>query len=1116
MAAETLPPEEFLRNDIFFTAQRIEMVSQKLIYIHEQMRPKEKTLGATELPGLKEGRFCTNCHEERPTGPLQLPEFITNPNFLIPKSPAPHKTHETPKETFAHLQQDILDLKIRTEQYLTSNAALPLHITMIKVYLAALTQYLVVSLLMDPFGNPFDLLDIQFGLRFSPERIQEIKNYISDSNTEKTTKDIFSVLTHFEDNALIFSDTFKMNIELSSYLKAQNEEAWLNILKLQTTKYLASQLLHITDYWPEVGYKNKEFFGKLSRYFRSMDHHFGSMIAEKEREKQSEFNYFLLEYISSKPIPTVITLERYRDLISYAPRMAEALGDHLENYLTQSRFIETEQQFTLKELKKVFKNYPYSLLDRRSKELAQWIREKILEIKKQFFHSHLLYHFVQEREIDESKIPELEEKYLKQFSQELSLDLIQTWVINFHSPNSSLKASAKFLKLTLLDVPSMVELIQEIDDQIQALLLYDFNKSVSWSYDVLEGRPERAYMRGKGLADRWYYSGMDNEEMKSMIPVPLDPSVPDLLPPEYLPTIKPIENNQINFGILLSQLIAPLSSNVFLLKNIEKFSQAKTKEDLLNTYETLLTDLEIKVNIPRPEIGGGHTIVDPLNMPMPVYISHPQEQSSRHEKEELETALKHLQKLGEKLKNVNSKNTDTLDDFFNSNKEKVEFLKTKRNTFINLFRILSVPLEDKLFLHHIQDLQKQDGITKEDIETFLAESEKYAAQFPDFIQSSHYSFLKFKEAYQKKIQEFLKAEEADEMIAYNRAILTELRKLKDALWYFKGGYDHPEYFINVKGELLSERTLTQLKKVKSLRERRKEIYLDKGGAILDQWMKSYVMALMTREALMTQDALIRKNIHKVISAKNISDIKEFVLDPFILDQALKMVSEEHPDQVWRITSYRKMHMNLINEYSHTLLDSYFHGSIHSVAFWSLLTISIILAFVPGGQIPSYFIGVLLLSDFAVQCGHDLYNSFIVLPESLQKKKDFFLSQAEAGAGAGDYGEFEKLEEGIFWQKTIAVGGTALFFIPWARSEVKRGMRLFFTDTMAIKNALLTLRFSADTTPALAEIRQRTNHLLEQNTFRSGLPTITPEFEELLIRDRANIEEALKILEKKAH
>ena len=284
--------------------------------------------------------------------------------------------------------------------------------------------------------------------------------------------------------------------------QAQNEEAWLNILKLQTTKYLASQLLHITDYWPEVGYKNKEFFGKLSRYFRSMDHHFGSMIAEKEREKQSEFNYFLLEYISSKPIPTVITLERYRDLISYAPRMAEALGDHLENYLTQSRFIETEQQFTLKELKKVFKNYPYSLLDRRSKELAQWIREKILEIKKQFFHSHLLYHFVQEREIDESKIPELEEKYLKQFSQELSLDLIQTWVINFHSPNSSLKASAKFLKLTLLDVPSMVELIQEIDDQIQALLLYDFNKSVSWSYDVLEGRPERAYMRGKGLADR--------------------------------------------------------------------------------------------------------------------------------------------------------------------------------------------------------------------------------------------------------------------------------------------------------------------------------------------------------------------------------------------------------------------------------------------------------------------------------------------------------------------------------------------------------------------------------------------------------------------------------------
>ena len=1015
---QPLPSEAQLRDEILMGGQAIELLAQRLLQENERPSPPAEP----ELPGVFKGRHCTQCHSV-PSSP---------PPLDIPLSPQQRTSHWyllPPEEKFNILHQEMLTLKLKVTQYLElPQTPLDLQVTFIKGYLNALSQYLITSLTMHPLSNPFDDLEEVWALPLSLESIDRMKAHISKTETFKTTKEIFTTLIYFKEGRMSFSDTFKIAIELSSFLHQKNEDAWLNILKLQTVQYLGRQLLHINAYWPQTHSKNKEFFGSLSQHFRSLNHSFGSTLQDQERQRQTNFNRFLGDHLSTQDIPTLITQERYQDLMSHAPRLWDAIGNRFEEYFKESSWIKMEKENTSTEIKKTFYLHPFSIENYDPRELARWTKMKLIEIKKKFLHDHLEYHFLKRKEITSEEATSLEEKYVAEFEITLTPERIAEWFTTFDSSTPAAVNSAfEFLKLSA-QVEGAEEQIAQIDEQIQALLLYDFNKHASWGRTVFQTRQ---------IDQSWVDSGMEKEEMNGMVPGP-DSSIPDILPIEKFPKINPIEMNPTNFSIVVAMLISSIKNNLFLVKHIEEFTKAQTKKELIQNYNSLVEEVSL----------------------MHTFSSFP-----IHEREKLKETLMALEKLGEKIKRLNPKNTETLDDFFTTSKEKVEFLKTKRAIFTNILHILAVPIEtmtpEKTYLYHLQDLKKQEGVTQEEVETFLITGEKtieklyrdtfekYSFPMPILFRYSDYSVKEFLEEYHKKEQEFLKdlsPAQRDHATSQNREILSQLRQLEHHLQYFHAGYVHPEYFIEAKGNL-HPRTLERLKRVQELRKERKEVYLDKGGADLDTWLKGYIGTLMLRHALIAQDLLIRKSIDKVVHAKTMDEIKEFVLDPFILNQALELVQKEYPTQAWRVENYRKVHADLIHEISESPFDAYFGNSWHSAAFWSLVTLQIILYFIPGTQLVAVAIGVLLLTDAIVQTGHELHKNFIELPRSLQNKKDFFLSSAIpeeimiAGEGpGGEYQDFSKMEEDIFWSQVIT-GSVSVLLLPWARFEIKRVLKL---------------------------------------------------------------------------
>ncbi len=1042
-----LPSEAQLRDEILMSGKAIELLTQRLLQENERSSPS--LFSEPALPGVQEGKYCTQCHQAPPpppTSPLEIPKILTDPFIFAPQVGTSHWHSHSPEQKFNILHQEMQTLKLKVTQYLhLKEAPLALQVTLIKIYLGALLQYLITSLALHPLSNPLDTLEESWSLTLPLEAIDHIQAYISKPETFQSTKETFTTLIYFQEGRMFFSDAFKISIELSSFLRHQNEDAWFNILKLQTTYYLGRQLLKINSYWPQTHSKNKEFFGKLSQHFRSFNHSFGAMLQDQERHRQTNFNQFLGDHLLSQNIPTLITVERYRDLMSHAPQMWDALGNRFEEYFEKSSWSKIEKEATQTELKKTLYLHPFSLSIYEPRELAQWIKTRILEIKKKFFEDHLEYHFLGPKELSAEEAESFKQTYLADYEKELTPEMILHWLSTFDpSAPAAIKSTIEFLKLSA-QIEGTEEQIAEIDEQIQALLLYDFNKHVSWGHTVLPGRK---------IPQSWQECEMDKEEMNAMVPYPAYPSIPDLMPVEKFPKIKPIEMNSTNFGIVLATLISSVGNNLFLVKHIEKFAKAKTKEELLNTYDSWVA--QIKTMFERTE-------------------------TSSHEREKLKEVLTLLEEVGPKIKRLDPKNTETLDDFFDTTKEKIEFLKTKRAIITNILRILDIPIEsgtgnpnqrreEKTVLYHIQALKKQDGITREEIETFLAESERHIQKFyadaikdfsfpiPRLLQSEDYSLRKFSEEYSKKGREFLKdmtQEQRDSAIAQNRQILAQLRKLEDQFQHhFYGGYAHPEYFIGTKGNLLYPQTLEGLKQIQELREKRKKVYLDKGGAHLDEWLKGYVRTLMLRQALITQDLLVRKNIYKVIQAKTINEIKEFVLDPFILNQALELVQKEYPTQEWRVTSFRNIHTRMMSELSEGFLDSWFDSSFHNYFFWGLFALQIILYFIPGAQLGAVAIGVLLLSDTIVQTGHHL---FVKTPRSyqlIQNKENFYLSSAipediitagGAGPGGSAYEDFGNMRDGVFWDALIT-GGLSVLILPWAKFETKRAIQLFHTKT----------------------------------------------------------------------
>ena len=1075
-----LTSEAQLRDQILMGGKAIELMSQRLLQEYEIQKPKSFSGGEKLLPGIQEGANCLKCHSDALSSPppvpspfpIHVPDFLNDPFFFTPKGGNSHWNSHSPEKKFELLSVEMQDLKTKVQHYvLLENAPIEIQITLIKIYLGALIQYLVASLKAFPLSNPFDSLDDTWQLRFPFNKVDQIKAIIAKPETFQSTKETFTTLVYFKDDRIFFSDTFKIAIELSSFLREQNEEAWLNILKLQTVQYLGKQLLKINSYWPQTHLKNKEFFGKLSTHFRSLNHSFGSMLQDQERQRQTNFNQFLGDHLSQQDIPTLITFDRYKELMSHAPRMWDALEKRFEEYFEKSSWMKIEKDATQTELKKALYLHPFSLSDYDSRELARWIKTRILEIKKKFFQDHVEYHFLNPREMVAEEANALEQKYLADYEQELTPGIILQWLSTFDSSApAAVKSAIEFLKLSA-QVEGAQEQIAQIDEQIQAFLLHDFNKHVSWGHTLLPGRQ---------INQSWRDSEMDKEEMNAMVPYPPDSSIPDLMPIEKFPQMKPIEMNPSNFGVLLATLISSIGDNLFLVKHIGEFTKAQTKEELVTTYQSLVDQVQTMlstITLPTPSYSE-MTYVDPV-MLYGIPKRDPQEKDKIHEKKKLEEALKGLEKLGQKIKRLNPKDTETLDDFFATTKEKVEFLKTKRAIITNVIRILDITMEsgtgnanhereEKIFLHHIQDLKKQDGVLLSEVREFLGSSmdtsekfhtaatQKHSFPLPQLLKPSDYrtGYDKLQEEYAKKVKIFLKTPDTRKTLDKNTDLLKELRYLEKDLAYFHAGYLHPEYFIETKGNLLRPQTLEKLKRVQELRTQRKAAYLDQGGADLDEWLRGYISTFMLRQALVTQDLLIRKNIDKVVHARSIDEVKEFVLDSFILDQALELVKQEYPNQEWRVTKFRKMHTHMMSELSEGFLDSYFDSSFHSYLFWGLVTIQIILFFIPGAQLGAVAIGVFLLGDTLVQIGHHL---LIKTPRSyntIQTKEDFYLSSAIPeeiisaggnGPGGNNYENFDKMRDGVFWDAVIT-GGLSLLIIPWAKFETKRALQLFHTKT----------------------------------------------------------------------
>lgn len=1132
--------ESKLRDDIFFKAERLERAIRSLLYRADNLFSDEleKRPITSNPTGVSEGRSCVGCHEiQKPVERSKKEEDPFANIFFKPGDPFRYLipsferdfSEQTHHDLFQHLKRDMRSLATNIEAYFSLEDLAPeLFILMLKSYLSLLTQYLILESLVFPTQNAFLLLEKEFSLRIPISSIPRLQDYMEDPSLSPETQSLFSLIS-FKDApgtpyaTLHFSDIYKTNIELSSHLRHQNEAGWLNILKLLTIQFLATQLFHIADLWPDIGEKNQLFFNQISKRFPSIQQNFGAFFESKKMNREKLFHALLAEHLISKEIPTILTSDRYKDLLSHAPRMKKEMAE-VDAYLEKMNFIEYEKKKTIQLVKEHFAANPSISPEMPVEEIARWFRALILNLKKNFLHEHLIIHFVSRREISHFKALELEEKYYHEYEEALSMERVQEWISDFDfSAMSNIGASFRFFEFSALTLPKIVEEIQEIDDEIETLLLHQFHANLAWRDAKIrhrqkifpngyrnDGIPLAPFENEYPMGMLWNIWGMEEETIGAKPPAstsarsPYDPdpeSILSVLPTGRFPQPTSIENDEFNFKILLSTLLSPLGSDLYLLQKAHTLAEADSKETLVKAYEALLKEAEAFAQKPRKELHGASYAWYKVRT---FFGAQPKaNEQGEHEQDKIDASLSLLKKLREKLKGIDRENQQTLDDFFETKvvysidhpstdviqrdfliraADRLEFLKTKRavltssGTDTASFRILDLPLtlpaphlnaqvsEEKPFIRHLDTLEKQDGVLLSEVETFLSRYRQKMTQFyidvrslPFPVERLHFfskdDFSQFEEAFRSQLKTIfenkISDEERDDMLKQNEEIVRELRTLEERVKStFQDdipplGYERPEYFIGY--EKNSPPLDRDLKRIVEIREKRKSIYLDRGGEKVDEWIKSYLQEWMIRAALIEQDLLIRKNIQKIIHAETIDDIKEFILDPFILKQALTEVESMYPEELWRIQAFEKMHVDLADRYSHTLLTTYFKSSARSKAFWIGIALSIALAFVPGGQIPSYVIGVILLSDFGVELSHEFYESYITLPNMLENKKGFYRS-VTYGDGPGDPSEFQSLEDGIWWKKRIAIGSTLIFFLPWARAEYHRTIDLIHRQT----------------------------------------------------------------------
>ncbi|OGQ17742.1 MAG: hypothetical protein A3B70_05290 [Deltaproteobacteria bacterium RIFCSPHIGHO2_02_FULL_40_11] len=1136
----TPDPETSLFDQIFLLAERIELESLAAqVYLEQNLYQDFESQNPTSPSKPKEGQYCHTCHETPDEADLKPSANLQELLGLDKDQPIPDFMPidlQTPAEKkIKALPGFMMDMKVAVEKLFREKNITPdLMAEILKSYLVALSHFMVTRLLQKPLDNPLETLDFQYGLELPFQKALTLRKYLYAPIDFLEAKDEQSknllMLSQKEKNILLssilivqnkvyFSDGFKINLEMTQLAKETHEEAWTKLLKLQTISYLSQQLFQISNFWTVGETLNERFFHEtLGANFRSIGKNFGAVMHETKLQNEMTYNLFLANHIKKQDIPNILTVKTYQSIMAHAPLMLrlyetdEAQTTYIQELNRTIGFFENETKITPKEIYHAIYHSGETLKDLSTEAQAVTVRNIILEQKSVYLHKHLLEFFVLEDEFSFETAEKVKYELLEAYKKNFPLSMLQTWLSRFKAP----AADYRMAEFVLGSVAHATETLQEIDEKIQILLLHKLNQGLSRARVVAQRNNSgwnygRAHYQMTPLKYIWANCGMNDEKCTLQQPIspeefkknegfytsPWNPQqepnptlLSDILPMENIPELPSVEFNEVNFKILMAMVLSQFGQDLYLTHQIKNISELTTKAEMKTAFQTLENELQEKVDHPSEWMNETHEVTEMAGfggmgdvfVEYETTVQRPTERAlhAQHEIEKLKASLDTLKTIHTKIQSLEPQNETTLNDYFKTPDERLAFFKTKKDTFLNMSRILSIDvpihsgnmnqdaIQEKTLYQHIQSLMSQDGLVSEDVSKFLQKNQVQMVHFnlerdnhsfpvPNLKIEDDYNYAEYNVRYRTMMDEFmghLSRDERDEAERLNRYYLYELRDLEKKVLHSTlphSAYFHPEYFIGTTHAGVPSQDIALLKEIQEIRQKRKEVFLDKGGATVETHAKEYLLNIMVRHALIEKDLKIRKSIYNVVQAKDIEDLKEYIFDPFIMGQAFDMVRSENPNQLWRLQNFESIHKELIEKYGSTIVDRVFHSTGHSIFVGVMLGAWLLLTLTGIGAVPAYFIGLILLADFGVQLGFEFYEAFWVLPEKLEHKKDFYHSTVLGGQeGPSSLEELQYLQSNLTFKKWWAVGSSALLFLPWARMEWRNSKMFFHKSSKFIR------------------------------------------------------------------
>lgn len=1074
------------REDYQRLSEKIHLLSDAVLKKLSDQNRKDlsQNKSAKKNPAMASGKYCADCHETK-----------TEPNVLEEKEENSAPSESEKKEVTADqaapeqlesLTQLLSEFKLEIQKkILTASSFLFEQMDLVQLYFNTLQKAITVFLTLAPEKLPLDSLNETYALTLTEQKVLEIKEYLSQPEALSSTRDFFATAVIFDHNRLLFTEAFKTHVDLLSMITVCSEKSWLNYLKLQVLQYLSKELLTISRYWPQGASLNETFFSDIQKEFPFMTRNLLTLYGLTKNAEAKSFNHLFAYYMAERDIPPILTKENYALLIDRTKTLNHSLGDLRAAYIDKLEFSENEKLYVKRYLENHLRHYAESFRKMRKSDLAILVHKTILEAKSDFLKKYLRYHF--KDEFHEDTAQELHDTLYSDYQRSLDLYAVYEWIQIFESPESDLQ----FLNLALLEIPKAMTAFLAMDRDIESVLLHGFHQKLAWKEGMskLAGAP--TYYSLDPLGMEWIDAGLDEEKPKFIKPNAFNANqnAPALLPSHQFPTFPVIENNPVNQSVLNAVLLDPVLKKISSFSIQKTFLAADSKQKLFDAFQKTVGALRSKIQSPAPYVNElevlPHDTIPYGDINSRLYVPTQRARWAKHELKHLQSDLSALESLEGKIHHTHLADEATLEEFFETDQERLQFLKTKHSMILNFNRPLAFPFEAQstkrigsenfstaTLYQHLKNLQTQDGFLWEELLIFLQENERRLQNAHEALRQmvplsiphlEHHPIFDrshFETQFNQKVEEWIGprlTESTHQALTQNRQIIEKLRTLEEdiadhAVHLPKLAYVHPEYFRESRPGLIPDIFLEKLSEIQALREQRKKVYLEKGGQKLDEWVTTYVSMHLIRQMLIHKDLLIRKQIYKVLAAKDLEEIKELALDPFIFRQAMEQLPKATlEEESWRLESYTHMVEEARKNLDTNILESYFESSAHNALFWSLCaTTLLVFLFVPGGQPISYYIGVALLADFGVQTGVQAHQAFWEIPQDCENRREFIHSTVSLSEeGPSNLEDIDILEDALFWKQAWTVGSASLLFMPWAAAEVRRGIRLFHESNLFI-------------------------------------------------------------------